>query len=106
MPRGSRYAVISGDPSRSVPFMMRVEMPPGYLVPPYSRSADENLIVLSGALMIGNGNRFNRTSMRTLHQGSFEILRANEPHFTMTTEGAIVQIFGVGPFAISYVSPQ
>jgi hypothetical protein len=27
---------------------------------------------------------------------------ANEPHFAMTKAGATVQIFGAGPFAITY----
>lgn len=104
MPPGSRHAVITGDPTRAEHFVLRVELPQGYRVAPYSRSADENLMVLSGTLMIGHGRSLDRTRMRALPSGSFQLLRANEAHYMMTSDGATVQIFGVGPFALEYVT--
>ena len=44
---GGRFAVISGDPANAGPFVIRVELPPGYTLPPYRRPRDENIVVLS-----------------------------------------------------------
>ena len=105
MPLGTRYAVISGDPTKAERFLMRVELPKGYRVPPYTRAVDENLIVLSGKLMIGHGRSFDRTRMRALPSGSFQVLGANEAHYMLTIDGATVQIFGVGPFTLEQAAP-
>lgn len=101
MPPGSRFASISGDPSQPAPFTIRVELPPGYRLPPYSRPADENIIVLAGTIEVGSGSRFDEHVMTRLPSGSFVQLRANETHFAMTKLGATIQIFGMGPFVMN-----
>jgi hypothetical protein len=98
---GGRFAVISGDPANAGPFVIRVELPPGYTLPPYRRPRDENIIVLVGAIGVGAGDAFDAATMRTLPAGSFIRLPANESHFVMTKLGATVQVFGTGPFEIS-----
>jgi hypothetical protein len=104
LPAGGRFAVISGDPSAAAPFVMRVELPPGYTVSPYRRANDENIVVLAGALELGSGDTFDEAALRALPSGSFVQLRANEPHFVTSRHGATVQIFGTGPFAIEYAT--
>ena len=102
MPAGSRFAVISGEPTQPAPFAMRVELPPGYSIAPYRRPSDENIVVLAGLLEVGTGKTFDRTRLHALPAGSFITLPANEAHFVTSKKGAIVQIFGMGPFAIEY----
>ena len=106
MPPGARFAVISGDPTRPGAFMLRVELPPGYSIAPYRRSSDENMVVLAGSLKLGAGAVFDEREMRRLESGSFVLLPANEAHFAATDDGAIVQIFGTGPFAMEYVAEE
>jgi quercetin dioxygenase-like cupin family protein len=106
LPSGGRFAVISGDPSAQAPFVMRVELPPGYTVSPYRRATDEGIVVLAGAIELGHGERFDQTALRTLASGSFVQLPANEPHFVTSRHGATVQIVGEGPFTIEYVGAQ
>lgn len=89
-PGGSQFAVISGDPGRAGPFMIRVELPSGYRLPSYRRPRDESIVVLVGSIEVDT---------RTLRSGSFIRLRAAERHSLSTKSGAIVQIFGDGPFA-------
>jgi hypothetical protein len=91
-PGGSMFAVVSGDPTRAGPFTIRVELPSGYRLPPYHRGRDESIVVLAGALEIGD---------RTLAAGSFIRLRANELRSLRTQSGATLQIFGDGPFELS-----
>jgi len=104
LPAGSRFAVVSGDPTMAAPFVMRVELPPGYTVAPYRRAYDENIVVLAGALELGAGEKFDEQSLRTLPSGSFVQLSANEPHFVTSPQGATVQIHGTGPFTLEYVA--
>lgn len=84
-------------------FVMRVELPEGYSIPPYRRAHDESIIVLAGTLEIGSGTRFEPSALRALPTGSFVTLPANEAHFLRTQPGATVQIFGLGPFEAEYI---
>jgi hypothetical protein len=106
LPPGSRFAVISGDPAAQAPFVMRVELPPGYTVSPYRRGTEEGIVVLAGEIELGNGDRFDESALRTLASGSFVELPANESHFVTSRHGATVQIVGTGPFTIEYVGAQ
>lgn len=103
MPAGARFAVVSGDPTQSGPFVLRAELPPGYSIEPYRRSFDESIVVLTGTVRIGDGSSFDPSRMRQLDSGAFVRLRANEPHFAATHDGAVVQIIGTGPFTLEYV---
>jgi quercetin dioxygenase-like cupin family protein len=91
-PGGSMFAVVSGDPVQAGSFMIRVELPSGYRLPPYRRPRDENIVVLAGAIEVGT---------RTLPAGSFVRLRANEWRSLSSQSGATLQIFGDGPFELS-----
>lgn len=103
MPVGVKFATISGDPAQPGPFVLRAELPPGYSIAPYRRSADESIVVLAGSLKIGDGPSFDASQMRNFGSGAFVRLRADEPHYATTDGGAVVQIVGTGPFAIEYV---
>jgi quercetin dioxygenase-like cupin family protein len=92
LPGGSTFAVISGDPAQRGAFMIRVELPRGYRLAPYRRPRDESIVVLAGAVEVDT---------RTLTAGSFTRLRADEWHSLSTHVGAILQIFGDGPFVLS-----
>ena len=54
---------------------------------------------------VGAGATFYEAATRTLNAGAFISLKANQAHFVTTNNGAVVQIFGPGPFAIEYVPP-
>jgi quercetin dioxygenase-like cupin family protein len=86
------FAVVSGDPTRAGPFMIRVELPSGYRLPPYRRARDESIIVLAGTIEVDT---------QTLSSGSFIRLRAEEHHSLSTPSGATLQIFGDGPLEMS-----
>ena len=91
-PGGSMFAVVSGDPAQAGTFMIRVELPSGYRLPPYRRPRDENIVVLAGEIDVGT---------RILGAGSFIRWRANEWRSLSTRSGATLQIFGDGPFELT-----
>src|SRR5262245_36959138 len=50
LPPGAQFAVLAGDPTKSVPFVIRAKLPDGYKVPPHWHPSDENVTVLQGTL--------------------------------------------------------
>ena len=99
-----QVAAITGHPAQPGPFVLRAELPAGYSISPYRRSSDESIVVLAGALQIGDGESFDPARLRTFDSGAFVRLNADEPHYATSDGGAVVQIMGTGPFAIEYVA--
>src|SRR5262245_56182468 len=71
LPPGAQMAVLVGDPSKPGPFVARAKLPDGYSVPPHWHSSDENVTVLQGALLIGEGEKFDPSKLETLPAGTF-----------------------------------
>jgi pimeloyl-ACP methyl ester carboxylesterase/quercetin dioxygenase-like cupin family protein len=102
LPPGGTFAVVSGNPREAGPFVMRVRLPPGYVLPPYRRHNEEQVIVLAGAITVGTGVEGSAADARTLTSGSYVLLPANEVHYAQSPTGAVLQIFGIGPYEIEY----
>ena len=97
--------VLAGNPAKEGPFVMRLKVPSGYKVPAHTHPADENVTVLSGTLNIGMGDKLDPKKGQQLHAGGFAEAPAKMNHYAWTTNGAIVQVHGQGPFAMTYVNP-
>ena len=104
MPPGGRFAVISGDPFQDGPFVMRVRLPPGYVLPPYRRHNEEQMIVLAGAITVGTYGKSAEIRHAHADRRCVHIVAGQRAAFCHTRDGAIVQIFGIGPFAIEYIN--
>jgi quercetin dioxygenase-like cupin family protein len=106
LPPGAEAAVVDGDPTKPGPFVMRAKFPAGYRVGPHWHPTDENLTIISGSFAVGMGDSFDEGSMKTLAQGDFVRMPKQMHHYAMAKEATIVQIHGIGPFAITYVNPN
>lgn len=58
LPAGAKAAVISGDPGKAAPFVIRLQAPAGYQIAAHWHPTDENVTVLSGTFAIGMGDKF------------------------------------------------
>ncbi len=106
LPPGAQAAVLSGDPSHAgVPYTIRFKAPDGYRVPPHWHPVDENIIVIQGAFMIGIGEKFNRSAAHTLTAGAYTRMPKEIRHFASVKGETIFDVYGVGPFEITYVNP-
>lgn len=105
LPPGAELAVLHGDPgAEGKPFVARLKMPAGYYVAPHSHSIDENLTIVSGAMIYGMGKKADKSSARTLPAGTYLFLPGNETHFVWAGEnGTVLEIQAMGPFDINYV---
>jgi hypothetical protein len=106
LPKGAKLAVLSGDPGKAGPFVMRLMAPAGYNIPPHWHSQNENLTIISGALYLGMGDTSDQVQAHALNTGGFHYLPANAHHYAFTKVPTVVQIHGQGPFDINYVNPQ
>src|SRR5437016_9043785 len=57
LPPGAQVAVVTGDPSKDGPYVVRAKLPAGYRIMPHTHPTDENVTVLSGTFHIGMGGR-------------------------------------------------
>ena len=106
LPRGAMVAVIEGKPSEPGQFTMRLKFPAGYKVSPHSHPAIEHVTVISGAISFGMGDKFDAAKLMPMRAGSFIAMPIGTTHFVETKEETVVQVHGVGPWAIRYVNPE
>lgn len=104
LPPGAQAAVLKGDPTKAVPYVIRVKMPDGYKVPPHWHSTAENVTVIMGTLMIGKGEKFSAKDCEALPVGSFMSMPREMRHFAWAKGETILQVHGIGPFDITYVN--
>ena len=105
LPSGAKLAVIAGDPSKPVPFVIRVQAPRGYRIAPHWHPTDENVTVLSGTVALGMGEAWDDAKLESLPSGGYVTLPAEMRHYFMARTASTIQIHGMGPFAVNYVNP-
>jgi hypothetical protein len=105
LPKGAMIAVLSGDPSKGDPYVVRLKMPANYQIPAHHHPTTENVTVLSGSFHAGMGDKLDASKGLAFTPGGFASMPAGMNHYAWTTAETIVQVHGDGPFAIVYVNP-
>jgi quercetin dioxygenase-like cupin family protein len=105
LPPGAQAAVLTGDPGKAENFVIRIKLPDGYRVAPHWHSVDENITVLSGTLMVGNGDTMDAAAMEEAPAGSYWHMPARMHHSAQAKGETMIQIHGMGPFDITYINP-
>ncbi|GAC1568176.1 MAG: hypothetical protein NVS2B3_10370 [Vulcanimicrobiaceae bacterium] len=104
LPKGSRIAVLAGDPAKPGPFVLRVEFPAHTLVAQHRHATTENLTVISGDFYHGIGETVDAAHEHLMQAGGFLYLPGNVPHYLRTRDQTtVVQVTGTGPFGLHYV---
>jgi quercetin dioxygenase-like cupin family protein len=106
LPAGGQIAIISGDPSKEGPFVLRLKMPPGYQIPAHHHSRPEGVTVISGDFYAGMGDKLNRNDAQSFKPGGFVGMPANMNHYALAGSETVIQVHGQGPFDIVYVNPE
>src|SRR6476660_5712275 len=78
IPRGAQIAVLSGDPTKAVPYAVRLKFPANYAIAAHSHPTDENVVVVSGALTFGMGDKLAKGAAgnKTLPVGGYALMPA------------------------------
>ncbi|MEO8680654.1 MAG: cupin domain-containing protein [Vicinamibacterales bacterium] len=105
LPPGAQIAVLSGDPTRPVPYAVRLKFPANYTIGAHSHPTDENVLVVSGELFIGMGNTLDRKAAMGLGVGGYALMPAHANHAAYTKGETIILLYGQGPVEFIYVNP-
>ena len=105
LPKGAQITVISGDPFKDGPYVVRLKMPKGYQIPAHNHPTTENVTVISGTFHIGMGDKLDEKKGIVLTAGGYGEAPAKMNHYAWVTGPTVVQVHGQGPFAITYVNP-
>ncbi len=105
LPAGAKLAVIEGPLSEAVPFTFRLKLPASYQIPAHWHPAIEHVTVISGAFNMGIGDKLDKSQTKPLSAGGVAIMQPKTHHFGWTDQETIIQVHGVGPWAINYVNP-
>jgi quercetin dioxygenase-like cupin family protein len=105
-PKGAKMAVVSGDPSKSGPFTVALAFPAGYRIAPHWHPADENVVVKSGTLLVGMGDKADRKAMKAMKKGESESIKANAHHYATARGKTEIEVSSTGPFAMTYVNAK
>jgi quercetin dioxygenase-like cupin family protein len=103
--KGASFAVLSGDPTKAGPYVVRLQMPSGYKIAPHWHPTDENVTVVSGSVGFGMGDKIDNGAMKTLGAGGYTLMPASMHHYAVAQTSSVVQVHGTGPFALTYVNP-
>jgi len=104
-PPGVKGTVIEGPLDQATPFIIRFKFPADYQFSPHWHPGIEHITVLSGTLHLGIADKLDVAKTKALPTGSVVIVQPTMPHFGWTKEETVVQVHGIGPFAITYVNP-
>lgn len=105
LPPGAKVAVIEGPLNEAVPFTIRLKLPANFKIPAHWHPAIEHVTVLSGTFNVGIGDKFDMAVTKPLSAGGMAIMQPNTNHFVWTKDETIIQVHGVGPWALNYVNP-
>src|SRR5213083_3591472 len=105
LPAGAKVAVLEGDPTKEGPFVVRLQFPDGYHIPPHTHPKTERVTVISGALYLATGESLDRNSAKKLPAGSFGYWPAGMKHTAWSEGETVIQLHGIGPWQINYVNP-
>ena len=108
LPPGAQIAVLAGEPTTPTAYTVRLKFPANYAIPAHSHPTDENVVVVSGAVTFGMGDKLIKgaASNKTLLVGGFAQMPANVNHFAYTTQESTIVLFGQGPVEFKYVNPS
>ena len=109
LPAGAQIAVLAGDPTKAVPYAVRLKFPANYAIPAHSHPTDEHVVVVSGALTFGMGDALKKgaATNKTLAAGGFALMPANMNHFAYAaSQETTIVLYGQGPVEFKYVNPS
>ena len=103
-PKGVQSCLIHGDPTKEA-FVLMLKAPAGTVYPPHLHSADEVVTIVSGAFMIGEGEKIDEAKGTTVEAGGYFSLKAKTPHWGKVVKDVVAVRYGNGKADIMYCNP-
>lgn len=106
IPAGAKMAVLDGNPMGDELYTLRLRVPDGYKVGAHWHPKREEVTVISGALKIGMGDKFDAAKLKAYPAGSFFYMDPDMHHFAQAKGATEIQIHGRGPVQFNYIDPN
>jgi quercetin dioxygenase-like cupin family protein len=106
LPPGAKIAVIEGPLTEAGPITFRLKFPADFKIPAHWHPAVEHVTVISGTLNMGTGDKLDEGKTMAMTTGSIAIIQPKTNHFGWTKDETIVQVHGIGPWAVTYANPS
>jgi uncharacterized RmlC-like cupin family protein len=105
LPPGAKIAVIEGKMNEAGPITARIKLPANYKIPPHFHPVLERVVVLSGTVNIGMGDKLDTQKTTPMGPGTVLLMPPKMHHFAWTTEETIFQLNVTGPWGVTYINP-
>ena len=108
VPPGASIAVVEGKPPfpGGQSFVFRLKFPDGYKIPVHHHLVTERVIVTSGTLKFGTGDKWDDKALKDIKAGGVVYMPREHKHFVQAKGETTVQVQGVGPWGIVYANPD
>lgn len=105
LPQGAMIAVLEGNPADEGMFTLRVRVPAGSRIDAHTHPRPERVTIISGAVGVAFGTRFDQTRLKVFRAGDFYVNPPGHPHFLSFAADSEVQITGQGPWEVTPATP-
>lgn len=102
-----KIAILQGDPmtpGRS--YVIRLSCTDGTKIAPHYHPTTENVTVIKGTLLLGMGAKWDDAAMTEIPVGGFASAPPQMRHYAACKGDSIVQVNGIAPFVVNFVSPD
>ena len=102
-----RLAVIQGDPTKAGrTYTLRLSCTDGLKIAPHWHPTTENVTVIKGEAAVGMGSKWDDAALKDVPVGGFFSAGPQMRHFAQCKGDTILQVHGIGPFVVNFVSPD
>lgn len=102
-----RLAVIQGDPmTAGRSYTLRLSCTDGLKIAPHWHPNTENVTVVKGQAAVGMGSKWDDAALKEVPTGGFFTAGANSRHFAQCKGDTVLQVHGIAPFVVNFVSPD
>jgi len=102
-----RLAVVQGDPTKAGrSYTLRLSCTDGLKIAPHWHPTTENVTVIKGGAAVGMGSKWDDAALKDVPLGGFFTAGPQMRHFAQCKGDSILQVHGIGPFVVNFVSPD
>ena len=107
MPNGTFQADVIGEAAKPGPYAVRTRLPAGLRLQPHFHPEARIVLVMSGTLYFGYGDRFDEAALTPLPAGTVFTEAQGQHHFSWAKDGEVtLHVTGIGPTATTWVEQK
>jgi len=99
-----QMAPIVGNPATAGAYYAYfLKVPAGGKVAPHFHRNTETVVVISGTLLVGIGDKMDVATMKALGPGSVASIPAGLHHYAMAKDAVVIELSGIGPDSTTFI---